>query len=244
VPWETLATFAVVLVVLSLLSDWIGRHVQGIGLLLTERNTGAMVLAWLIFLPGIALHEASHWAAARVLGLRPSRLRVWPESRGRSVRMGYVDFRSGGTVRDSLVGMAPFITGCAILLGIALQVFGLAGVDGWRAAVRNLWQGMGKPDIWLYVYLIFTVSNGMMPSASDREAWGSLFLYLIIAVGGLYALDLLPSLSQEAMSAIARGVQTLTYALSLAVLIDLPIAIAVGLTELFLGILKGQRVVY
>ncbi|HEY65923.1 MAG TPA: hypothetical protein G4O02_15280 [Caldilineae bacterium] len=242
--WEIVAGLAVTLVALYLLNDWISRHLQGIGLLATGREGGAIALAWLIFLPGIVLHELSHWLVARVLGLRPSRLRVWPERRGRSVRMGYVDFRSGGALRDSLVGLAPFITGCALLLWIATRVFDIEGLDGWREAALALWAGRGYPDAWLYIYLIFAISNGMMPSSSDREAWGTLLLYILLAIGGLYALDLLPALSPRHIALIFQGVQMLTYALGLAVLVDLPMAGVIGLIEWMLERLTGRSVVY
>ncbi len=244
VPWELVLALAAVLVALFFLNDWISRHVQGIGLLITGHPEGGMVLAWLIFLPGIVLHEASHWVVARVLGLRPSRLRVWPERRGKLVRMGYVDFRAGGPLRDSLVGLAPFLTGCAVLLGMATRVFGLDGQTGWRGAAESVLSGFHQADLWLFLYLIFTVSNGMMPSASDRQAWSSLLLYVLMVTAGLYVLDLLPTLSPETITLMIKGVQALVYALSLAVAVDLPIALGIGIIELALSAVKGRRVVY
>ncbi|MCD6289358.1 MAG: hypothetical protein J7M34_02560 [Anaerolineae bacterium] len=243
-PWHTLITLAAVSVALFYLSDWIGRHIQGIGLLLTGRAEGGMALAWLLFLPGIVLHEASHWAVARLLGLRPSPPHVWPERRGNSVRMGYVDFRSGGPLRDSLVGLAPLITGCLLLLWFAVQVFGLEAQSGWQGVIQRLRQGLDHPDIWLYIYLIFTISNGMMPSASDREAWGSLLLYMLMIGGGLYALGLVPSISPQRIASVLNGAQVFAYALVLATAIDVPIALAIGTVELAIGLIKQQRVSY
>jgi hypothetical protein len=244
VPWETLAVLAAALIALFYLGDWIGRHTQGIGLLITGHAEGGMVLAWLIFLPGVVLHEASHWIVAHALGLRPSRLRVWPERRGKTVRMGYVDFRAGGPLRDSLVGLAPFVTGCAVLLWTAVQVFGLDGQLGWQEAAQRLWRGVDHPDAWLYAYVTFAISNGMMPSTSDRQAWGTLLLYMVIAAGSLYTLDLLPTVSAEVVAAAIHGVQILTYALALAVIVDLLVALAIGVIEMALGTLKRQRVMY
>lgn len=243
-PWELVLALAAVLVVLFLLNDWISRHMQGIGLLITGHPEGGMVLAWLIFWPGIVLHEASHWVVAHLLGLHPSRLRVWPERRGKLVRMGYVDFRAGGPLRDSLVGLAPFLTGCAVLLGVAARVFSFDEQMGWRGAVQSVLGSLHQADLWLLFYLIFTVSNGMMPSASDRQAWSSLLLYMSLVTAGLYALDLLPALSSEVIARLLKGVRALVYALGLAVAVDLPIALGIGLVEWALSALKGQRVVY
>ena len=243
-PWEVALALTATLIALFGLNSWIGRHVQGVGLLAIGHSEGSMVLAWLIFLPGVALHEASHWLTARILGLRPSKLRIWPERRGKVVRMGYVDFRAGGTVRESLVGLAPLLSGGTVLLWIAAQVFGLDGQMNWSSAVEAMRQGLGHADIWLYSYLIFAISNGMMPSASDRQAWGSLLLYIVIVTGGLYALDLVPSLSPETMALFLRQAQLLTYALGLAVTVDLAVALGVGGLEWGLSWLRGRRVLY
>jgi hypothetical protein len=242
--WELVLALAAVLTILFLLNEWISRHIQGIGLLITGHSEGGMVLVWLIFLPGIVLHEVSHWVTAHLLGLHPSRLRVWPERRGRLVRMGYVDFRAGGPLRESLVGLAPFLTGCAVLLGIATQVFGLDEQMSWKGAIQSVLGGLHQADLWLFIYLIFTVSNGMMPSTSDRQAWGSLLLYMLVVTVSLYALDLLPTLPPETLARWLRRAQVLVYALGLAIAIDLPIALGVGIVELALGTFKGQRVIY
>jgi len=243
-PWESLAALAPTLIALFFLNDWIGRHIQGVGLLLTGHSEGSMVLTWLLLLPGVALHEASHWIVARVLGLRPSRLRIWPERRGKMMRMGFVDFRAGGALRDSLVGAAPFVSGCAVLLWIATRVFGLDGQMGWSGALAAIRLNSGHADIWLYTYLIFAISNGMMPSASDRQPWGSLLLYVGAVGVSLYALELLPAVPPDLAATAVRFTQMLTYALALAVAVDVVVALAIGGMELALSALRRQRVRY
>lgn len=242
--WESIAALGLTLIALFFLNDWIGRHIQGVGLLLTGHSEGSMVLTWLLLLPGVALHEVSHWIAAKVLGLRPSRLRLWPERRGKMMRMGFVDFRAGDALRDSLVGVAPFVSGCAVLLWIATRVFGLDGQMGWGGALAAIQRNSSHADIWLYTYLIFAVSNGMMPSASDRQPWGSLLLY-VGAVGiSLYALELLPAAPPDLAAAAIRFTQMLTYALALAVAVDIAVALVLGGMEFTLSALRGQRVRY
>ena len=42
---------------------------------------------------------------------------------------------SGGTLRDSLVGLAPFLTGTTVLLLVSYQVFDVAALgEAWRTA--------------------------------------------------------------------------------------------------------------
>ncbi len=243
-PWQSLAALAITLIALFYLNDWIGRHIQGVGLLLTGHSEGSMVLTWLLLLPGVALHEISHWIVAKALGLRPSRLRIWPERRGKMMRMGFVDFRAGGALRDSLVGVAPFVSGCAVLLWIATRVFGLDGHMGWDGALAAIRRNSSHADIWLYIYLIFAISNGMMPSASDRQPWGSLLLYVGAVGVSLYALELLPAAPPDLAATAIRFAQMLTYALALAVVVDVAVALAIGGMEFALSALQGRRVRY
>jgi len=53
---------------LLVLERWIHRHLQGIGLLVTRDPDLATILYSAFFLPGVALHESSHWIVAKALG--------------------------------------------------------------------------------------------------------------------------------------------------------------------------------
>jgi hypothetical protein len=67
---------------------------------------------------------------------------------------------------------------------------------------------------------------------------------MLVVTVSLYALDLLPTLPPETLARWLRRAQVLVYALGLAIAIDLPIALGVGIVELALGTFKGQRVIY
>ncbi len=94
---------------------------------------------------------------------------------------------SGGTIRDSLVGVAPFVAGTAVLLLVSYMVFDVEALG--RVWASHGWGGFFKtvallpqtPDFWLWLYIIFAVSNAMMPSAADRQPW----LLAGIYVGGV-----------------------------------------------------------
>ena len=77
--------------VLLLLQRWISRHTQIIFLLLTRHPGMAVLLNQLVFLPGVILHELSHWLLARLLGVRTMGFSVWPKRQSDgTVRLGYV----------------------------------------------------------------------------------------------------------------------------------------------------------
>jgi hypothetical protein len=99
------------------LSGLIGGLVQLAG---GNINVVALVL-FILFLPGIIVHELSHLLMARLLGLRAGRFRVWPEVQRNSIGLGSVSVEQADALRGSLVGAAPLISGTALLTLLGLS---------------------------------------------------------------------------------------------------------------------------
>ena len=83
--WAPLAWLAALSVPLLFLTRWLNMHLQGLGLLLSGNEQTAMLLHYLILLPGILLHEVSHLLAAKLVGVKT---RSFSLSVPRSVRSG------------------------------------------------------------------------------------------------------------------------------------------------------------
>jgi Zn-dependent protease len=70
---------------------WLSRHLQGVGLLLFGNLEGATALHYIVLLPGVVLHEFSHWLAAKLVGVRTAGMSLVPRvQRGGTVRLGAV----------------------------------------------------------------------------------------------------------------------------------------------------------
>jgi hypothetical protein len=216
------------LVPLVVVERWIHRHLQGIWLLLLRDADMALVVYSLIMLPGVLVHEGSHWLAATLLGVRAGRFSVVPERLpDGTLRLGYVETQKADFLRESLIGAAPLIFGTAAIIAVGYFRLGvgpagqaLANGDliGMALSMRAM---TALPDFWLWIYFIFTVSNSMLPSASDRRAWLPL-LALVAVVSGLvfYAgfgallVDAISEPLDYAMRALASAF-TITLALNL-----------------------------
>lgn len=246
----TLLAFALSVILLYWLQRWISQHVQGIGVLLFDSGNAGMALLWFILLPGIVLHEVSHWAMAKLLGVPTGRLRLSPTVQGKQVVLGSVEVKRTDPLRDSLVGLAPFLAGTLALLAIGYWVFdatslGLAWEQGaWGRIVELLGAALQVDDAWLWLYLLFAVSNAMMPSPSDRESWRLVLIYLAVVALVMLFFGWLPSLPASLVDALTRSLRTLTYAFVLALLIDLVFAAGLALFEALLSALRGRKVVY
>lgn len=154
------------------------KELQAVLLLLTRRAEVVLVIYTVLFLPGVFLHELSHYMGAIIFRVRTGEFSLLPKTMGDGrLQLGYFETDKVDFVRDSFVGIAPLLTG-GIFVGFAgrekldilslwdaLALFDLENIFGTFQNIYN------QPDFWLWFYLIFVVSTTMLPSRSDRKAW-------------------------------------------------------------------------
>ena len=178
------------LVPLILLQRLLHREIQAVFLILTRDVRLTMGIFSILFLPGVFLHELSHYLMAKLLGVRTGKFSIFPQSLpdGR-LQLGYVETVKSDVVRDSLIGAAPLIVGTIFVASVAIyrlemrvlwDVFRNGQLDLFWMGIRALPQ---VRDFYVWFYLVFTVSSTMLPSQSDRHAW----LELVIYIGVLFA---------------------------------------------------------
>jgi hypothetical protein len=186
--------FIFMLVPLIVLQRLLHREIQAVFLILTRDPRVTMSIFSMLFLPGVFLHELSHFLMAKLLRVRTGRFSIFPKSLpdGR-LQLGYVETARSDIVRDSLIGAAPLIVGTLIVAFVAIYHLQMRVLwDSFRNGQFTLfWMGVRAlpqvQDFYLWFYLVFAVSSTMMPSESDRHAW----LELVISVGVLFGLALL-----------------------------------------------------
>jgi hypothetical protein len=198
--------FIFMLVPLIVLQRLLHREIQAVFLIVTRDPRVTMGIFSILFLPGVFLHELSHFVIAKILGVRTGKFSVFPKSLpdGR-LQLGYVETARSDVVRDSLIGAAPLIVGTLFVAYVAIYHLQMRVLwDVFRNGQFNLfWMGMRAlpqvQDFYLWFYLAFAVSSTMMPSESDRHAW----LELLISIGVLVAIALLVGAGPWMLSNIA-----------------------------------------
>lgn len=186
--------FVLMLLPLIILQRLLHREIQAVFLILTRNAQITMGVFQFIFLPGVFLHETSHFLMAKLLRVPTGRFSILPQPLpdGR-LQMGYVETAKADIVRDSLIGAAPLIIGTLFVAYAAIYQLEMRVLwDVLRDGKFNLfWMGVralpNVQDFYLWLYLTFAVSSMMMPSESDRHAW----LELVISVGVLFSIALL-----------------------------------------------------
>jgi len=242
--------FTVVLFALIELGRWVTRQVQTIGWLMTGDVDVTMIAYYLLMFPGILLHELSHFVTARMLGIRVTNFSLGPRRRknAKTVELGSVSVYSGGTIRDSLVGVAPFVAGTAVLLLVSYMVFDVGALgrvwaaQGWTGFFSTVATLPQTPDFWLWLYIIFAVSNAMMPSAADRQPWLLAGLYVSGVVVVAWVVGLFGYLSGAVWDNVLGALQILTLAFLFTVLVNVVIgSILWVIASIMLRIAKAQQ---
>ena len=247
-PYLFFVLFFILLAGLWWLSWRIGLLIQEIVYRITGSEDMAMVILFLIYLPGILIHEASHWLVARLLGLKTSKFRVWPKYTRNTIGLGSVTVSSGGAVYDSLVGLAPLLVGSALIVLIGEQVFDTQTLafawrtgrllDGLTFAVDGL---ANKPDSLWWSYLLFAIANAMMPSASDRAPLKSLGIYIVL-IGALFVfIDQSGRNIRLLLNFLFGPIQLLTGAFLLVAAIDLAIFLFLLALRALSNLLLSER---
>jgi hypothetical protein len=240
-PLSILGGLLIALLLLAWLSRQISLQLQAATYRLTRSSGYVIVVLFLLLLPGIIVHEGAHWLVARLLGLKTGKFRVWPKPQGKHIGLGSVSVQRGKLWQDSLVGLAPLLVGSALITVISQNILAADRVTTTLVngllidSLAAFGQALKAADGYLWAYLLFTIGNAMMPSASDREPLAPLLLYagltsvLYIVLG----LPLTPFAS--ALAWLTPALQALTSALIFTILLDLVALLLWFILNLLLG---------
>jgi len=246
--WSVFAWFLVSLALLVLANRWFDLHLWNAAFLVSGDDRVADFIHFTVLLPGVMLHELSHWLVALLLGLKVSRLELWPKPSGSGLRLGSVRVQQADPLRGSLVGVAPLLAGSLVLFLVGRQVFGLEnflremGASNWSGAWLVLKSVLAAPDLWLWAYLIFAVANAMLPSRADRHAWLPLALYVVI-LAAIYwvVVGSLPSLPSGTWEGASIWLVRLAATFGLALVIDVVFGSVLFLLELAFSYFAVRR---
>lgn len=241
---------AAALALLLLMERWIHRHLQGAMLLLTGDLDMAAVLYALPLLPGIVIHEFSHAFAAMLLGVRVGRISIRPKRAGQRIQLGFVPVERTDAVRASLIGLAPLLVGSAAILLIGYLVFGIGTLGSaletgdWTDMAAGFVAVSRASNAWLWAYVVFTVSNTMLPSRADRQAWTPVILFLLLIGVLSWVVGLWPAIVEALSRPLTTALHWLATMCTLTVAVDVPFVALLWLMERLLERAKGMRVEY
>ncbi len=236
-PWAPLIALFATLLPLLWAKRWITRHLRELGIRWTGDPDVALVLYFVLVLPGILIHELSHWLMARILLVPVRRVSIGPVRKGRSSRvsLGSVQVGNVDPIRAALIGVAPLLGGSAVillignlLLGVGELTEALAG-QGWEGILAGLGQIVRVTDFSLWLYVIFAISNAMLPSESDMSTVRPVLIFLGFLAAVLLAVGGLPAVPVQIVDVVRAIANYLASAFAVTLAVDLVFMLIIGL---------------
>jgi hypothetical protein len=245
--WTPLLWLIVLFAPLLSVKRWLSRHLQGVGLLFFGSHDGATVLHYIVLFPGVVLHEFSHWLAAKMVGVRTAGISLMPRiQRGGTVRLGSIKVGKSDPLRESWIGVAPFIGGTVAILLLANWQFGveLQPALSLEFILHTMAASLQAPDALFWLYLLFSISNAMLPSESDRQPWLSALIFLGAVAAIVYISGVSVQIPVQVKAWVLTGATYLAFAFGLVLAVDIPVVFLLMIIEKLGGILLGRRVQY
>jgi hypothetical protein len=239
--------FLIVFALTVLLQRWLHQHIQGFVLALTGNAGCAVRLLFYLLLPGVLLHEASHLVAAKLLFVRTHGMNIGiGNPRRKQISLGSVNIERTDPIRESVIGVAPFVVGLTAIWLIVGWGFGVWPNSGLTLAqvVERVRDYAYDWTTWLDLYLVFAVSTAMIPSESDREPWGPVITVFGVGVAILFLLGWTPRVPPDFVTLARQLLDALTFALGIAVIVNGVIAVLLWLMERTVEQISGKRVEY
>lgn len=160
--------FITELCVLLYLSKSITQIVSLVFLKVTKSHKVSITLMAYVFLPGVIIHELSHYLTAKITGVHVSHMEFTPQIHGNRVKLGSVSIAHTDILRRFFIGVAPILFG----LGMISLLFWW-----YQTSVFSL------PLLWktmIVGYALFEISTTMFSSSKDLE--GSVLLLIASSV--------------------------------------------------------------
>lgn len=248
-PWVVLAA---VLVPIILLERWIQSHLYGVGWLLTNNKKTATALYYILWFPGVFVHEFTQYLLAGALNVRIKRMIAWPEAQDDgTLRLDFVQIQKANRVQAAIIGAAPLLVGTGLIYLISNHILNLDAllnaILAWDSARLQtaLSDLTNTPDFYLWLYLILALSNTMLPTPTDREGWP----LLIGVFAAIIALMLVLGADQGVLletyeDTVVGGLELMTTAFGAVLVVELPAVFLIGFFEEVLERTTGRKFDY
>ena len=150
-----LILFFLEFVLLFFLSKFLTESLSKLFYKVTRSEKITVYLLFLLFFPGIIIHELSHLFMAGFLFVRTGEMVLFPKIMEDGVRLGSVEVEKTDPFRRAIIGVAPVLFGLALIFGILFYL-----------------QALNITNLMIYAfffYVIFAVGNTLFSSKKDLE---------------------------------------------------------------------------
>ncbi len=234
-PWAPLVWSLALLAALWWVSRQLAFFFVSVVFRLTHHEGAAASIYAIVILPGTLVHETSHWLMAKLLGVKTGNFTILPQMTPEgTLRLGSVDVRGGRLWQHTLIGLAPLLVCSLLTLLLANSLVDMGQfvtfwqTGQWELALAILRASLQQPDALLTIYLLFTVSDAMFLSASDRAPVQRMLLYLGLVLVAIYLLVGVPAMPASWSATLEDAFSVYAVGLGIALLIHLTLMAIFG----------------
>lgn len=247
-PWLSLL---MILVPLIYAERWIHQHLFGVSYLMTDDKETATGIYYIFFFPGVFLHEVIQYLVAGALNVPIKKIQAYPKAQENgTLRFDFVSIKPTDPVRASIIGGVPFIIAAFLVYTISTSIIDLHSIvaafsaNNSKAVTTSFQDLVNTPNFWFWLYLLFVISNGMIPTKEDRQGW-----WLILAViGGLTLILIIIGSDQVITETLAgpvrENLQLVNTSLVIILGLDIFAIIVLRTVENIFERIRGYRVNY
>jgi len=172
---SSIATSTVLIFVLFLISRYSIQKLFQVCLIYFQNNKISLIFISSLLLPGTIVHELSHAFMAMILHLKIRDIRIFPEWKHDSIKLGSVVYEKKDVFRSILVGIAPFFVG----------LFSL-----WWLYELGLYQTSSAIQFIGVSYLVFVISTTMFSSKQDLVDILYIIPIVVFIIGLIYVFQI------------------------------------------------------
>lgn len=227
---------------------WLHQHLFKVGWLLTKDFRTTTVLFYVLFLPGIVLHEVALFFAASFLNVRAERVMSFPQVQEiADLKLNFIRLSPRAPRwKIALIEFAPPLVGIIVISVIA---GGLLDISTPLSIMRtgdlkDIGEGFAlltaKPDFWMWVYILFTVANTMTPHFTAQRALRPVLIFLGVVGVVLAAAGLLDQVLAPVIAPIAQGINVLAAVFGVTVALNTGAIFFLGVIEQTIEYLTGN----
>jgi hypothetical protein len=224
-----------------------------VGWLVTKQLQTTTILYYAFFLPGIVIHEFVYWAAAGLLNVRADRVLEWPKQQEvAELKLNFVRLApKTGPIRLALITISPFVVGVFLIWLIANNVLDISAItqNMQSGFLADLSQALDRltstPDFWLWIYVIFTISNTLTPAHPEHlRGWWMILSALGVAFIVLVFLGTAGEVLINALRSLNTSLNILSGALGVIIGIDLFMVAVLGTIEAIIERITGNSATF
>jgi hypothetical protein len=234
------------------LERWLHQHIFKVGWLVTKNFHTTTIFYYTFLMPGVVLHEISLWFMAGIMNVRAERAIQWPEAQEiAELRLNFIKLsKNAPPLKVAIISIMPLIAGLGVVWFIANNVLNIQGfldilssgqLEDVGAAVNLL---TSTPDFWLWVYLLFAISNTMMPRFENLRGGRIILIIIAVILVALFVLGVGDDVVVSASAALNNGASILAGAFAVIIGFNLVMVAILGTVEAIIERITGDSATF